>query len=105
MTDDLRAPWAINFERDGTEDVAVIRDADDSALVTSRGFWLPEGDEPAPPTLAAVRLMTAAPLLSRALAALLNELDAVGHAGGLPEGAVAGARDALAAALGHGVIR
>ena len=71
MTDDVtqatispfNAPWSLRFERDGTEDVAVICDADDSELVRSRHFWLPEGDDPMPPTLAAVRLIQAAPAL------------------------------------------
>lgn len=70
MTTDITTPWTLHFDRDGTEDVATIRDADGDVLVTSRQFWLPEGDDPVPPTLAAVRLMTAAPKLLK----VANEL-------------------------------
>ena len=62
-------PLSLGFERDGTEDIAVIRDA----IVRSRSFRLPEGDEPIPPTLAVVRVMAAAPKLLEALHALLAE--------------------------------
>ena len=64
---ELDTPWTLHFDRDGTEDVAVIRDADGDALVTSRHFWRPEGDPPTPPTLMALRVMAAAPKLLEAL--------------------------------------
>lgn len=67
-------PWRLRVERDGTEDLAVICDADGEALCTSRPFWLPRADDPTPPTLAAMRLMHAAPAL---LAALRNLVDHV----------------------------
>lgn len=72
VTDDFK-PWTLDFERDGTEDIAVIRDGDGEAIVSSRPFWLPEGDDPIPPTMAAVRLMTVAPKLLEALHTLLAE--------------------------------
>jgi hypothetical protein len=59
----LYTPWSLHFDRDGTEDIAVICDAAGHDLVTSRHFWLPEGDDPVPSTLAAVRAMHAAPKL------------------------------------------
>ena len=70
--DDIKAPWSLHFDRDGTEDVAVILDADGDELVRSRPFWLPEGDDPVPPTLAAMRLMKAAPGLLAALEAVID---------------------------------
>jgi hypothetical protein len=69
--DNLDAPWSLHFDRDGTEDVAIICDAAGHDLVTSRHFWLPEGDDPIPPTLAAMRLMTAAPKLLAALESVM----------------------------------
>jgi hypothetical protein len=75
MTDaTLNAPWTLHLDRDGTEDIAIICDANGDDLVTSRHFWLPEGDDP----VAAMWVMTAAPQL---LAALKGLLDATG---GLP---------------------
>ncbi len=59
----FNAPWSLRFERDGTEDFAVLCDADDGELVRSREFWLPGAGEPEPPTLAAMRLIQAAPVL------------------------------------------
>jgi hypothetical protein len=59
----FHTPWTLAFERDGTEDVAIVFDAEGDEIVRSRGFWLPEGDDPLPPTLAAVRLIKAAPEL------------------------------------------
>jgi hypothetical protein len=75
MTDlkNLCTPWSLHFDRDGTEDVAIIRDGDGDDLARSRPFWLPEGDGPAPPTLAAMRLMAAAPELLDALVWLLDQ--------------------------------
>jgi hypothetical protein len=60
---DFDAPWSLRFERDGTEDIAVICDGDADELVRSRHFWLPNADDPEPPTLAAMRLIHAAPAL------------------------------------------
>jgi hypothetical protein len=74
----LNTPWSLHFDHDGTEDIAIIRDANGHDLVISRHFWLPEGDDPVPPTLAGMRVMTASPKL---LAALKRLLDATG---GLP---------------------
>ena len=69
----LDTPWTLHFDRDGTEDIAIIRDASGDELVSSRHFWLPEGNDPVPPTLAAVRLMARAPKLRDALAYLLEQ--------------------------------
>ena len=69
----LGAPWSLCFERDGTEDVAVISDADGVELVRSRHFWLPNADDPEPPTLAAMRLIQAAPALLEALKSLADQ--------------------------------
>lgn len=63
----FNAPWSLRFERDGTEDLAVIFDADGVELLRSRHFWLPNADDPEPPTLAAMRLIQAAPALLEAL--------------------------------------
>lgn len=68
---DLCTPWTLHFEGDGTEDYAVIRDADGEDLAASRLFWQPEGDDPIPQTLAALLAMKAAPELLAALAAVL----------------------------------
>jgi len=70
---DLDTPWSLHFDRDGTEDIAIICDADGEDLVLSRHFWLPERDDPVPQTLAAMRLMTAAPKLLKALGYLLGQ--------------------------------
>src|ERR1700722_1125273 len=69
----LQTPWSLHFDRDGTEDIAIICDADGNDLATSRHFWLPEGDDPVPTTLAAMRLMVAAPKLFDALDYLLAQ--------------------------------
>jgi hypothetical protein len=66
----IRAPWSLHFDRDGTEDVAIICDAEGHDLVVSRHFWFPEADDSIPPTLAAVKVMFAAPKLLAALIAL-----------------------------------
>ncbi len=63
----FNAPWSLRFERDGTEDIAVLCDADEDELVRSRQFWLPNTGDPEPPTLAAMRLIQAAPALLEAL--------------------------------------
>lgn len=68
---EINGPWSLHFDRDGTEDIAIICDADGEELVRSRHFWLPEGDDPAPPTLAAMRVMVTAPKLLEALDYLL----------------------------------
>src|SRR6266404_1051342 len=70
---DIKAPWSLNFDRDGTEDIATICDADGDDLAASRHFWLPEGDDPIPPTLASMWLMAAAPKLLEALDYLLAQ--------------------------------
>ena len=70
---DLCTPWTLHFDRNGTEDIAVICNAEMDDLATSREFWLPEGDDPTPTTLAAFRLMTAAPDLLNALSYLLEQ--------------------------------
>ena len=69
---DFCTPWTLHFDRDGTEDVAIICDAHGQTLVTSNHFWLPEGNDPIPPTLAAVQLMAAAPGLLRACRMVVN---------------------------------
>ena len=74
---DLNAPWSLHFDRDGTEDIAVISDTNGEDLVHSRHFWLPEGDDPIPPTLAAVRLMVVAPKLLAAAKAALTALELI----------------------------
>jgi hypothetical protein len=66
-------PWTLHFDREGTEDVGIICDADGEDLVTSGHFWLPEGNDPVPPTLAGLWLMTAAPKLLKALDLLLAQ--------------------------------
>jgi hypothetical protein len=71
---DLTIPWTLHFDRDGTEDVAVICDPHGEDLVTSRHFWLPEGDDPVPWTLAAMQLMATAPKLLKALLAVVASL-------------------------------
>ncbi len=64
---DLNTPWTLHFEGDGTEDIAVIRDASGEDMAATRPFWQPEGDDPIPQTLAAALAMKAAPNLLRAL--------------------------------------
>jgi hypothetical protein len=76
---DLNTPWTLEFDRNGTEDIATIRDADVSDIVTSRPFWLPEGDDPVPPTLAALRVMKAAPRMLEALKSILSDADAISY--------------------------
>lgn len=66
-TTDYFAPWSLHFDRDGTEDIAVILEADGEELAYSRPFWLPEENDPVPPTLVAMQLMIAAPKLLTAL--------------------------------------
>lgn len=60
-------PWSMDFQRNGTEDVAVIRDLGGEEIAVSRPFWLPVGDDPIPPALSAMRLMKEAPKLLTAL--------------------------------------
>ena len=45
--DNFADPWTLLFDRDGTDDVAVIHNAHGVELARSRYFWLPEGDDPA----------------------------------------------------------
>ena len=75
MTDlsDLTTPWSLHFDRDGTEDVAIVCDAELNDLARSRHFWLPEEHDPIPKTLIAIRMMTAAPDLFEALEFLLEQ--------------------------------
>lgn len=68
---ELNTPWTLHFDRDGTEDIAIICDSNGHDLATSRHFWLPEGDDPVPPTLAGMRVMAAAPKLLHALQQVL----------------------------------
>lgn len=73
---EIRAPWSLHFDRDGTEDIAIICDADGDVLARSRNFWLPENDDPVPPTLAAMQVMVTAPKLLEALIAASDWIDA-----------------------------
>jgi hypothetical protein len=70
---DLYAPWSLHFDADGTEDIAIICDGDGHDLAHSRHFWLPDAGDPIPVTLAAMRLMAAAPKLLKALDYLLAQ--------------------------------
>ena len=70
----LNAPWSLEFDQDGTENIGIISDSDGHELVQSRPFWLPEADDPVPPTLAALRLMMVAPKLLIAAKATLAAL-------------------------------
>jgi hypothetical protein len=72
---ELYTPWSLHFYRDGTEDIAVILDADGAELAYSRPFWLPERNDPIPPTLASIRIMAAAPKLLAAAKATLTALE------------------------------
>jgi hypothetical protein len=69
----LYAPWTLHFDRDGTEDIAVLCDAEGEELVSSRPFWWPEGNDPMPPILAAMQLMKSAPELLDILESLISE--------------------------------
>jgi hypothetical protein len=69
----LCTPWTLHFDRDGTEDIAIICDGDMDDLVTSRFFWLPEEQDPVPPTLASMWLMVTAPKLLAALKAVMKD--------------------------------
>lgn len=74
----LNAPWSLHFDRNGTDDVAIICDCNGDDLAQSRDFWLPTGDDPEPGTLIAMRLMKVAPEMFDALKQLLshvNDLD------------------------------
>lgn len=72
---ELNTSWSLHFDRDGTEDIAIILDANGEELARSRPFWLPEGNDPIPPTLAAMQLMTVAPKLLEAARATLTALE------------------------------
>ncbi|MGA2253508.1 MAG: hypothetical protein ABSG53_02510 [Thermoguttaceae bacterium] len=69
---DLDAPWSLHFDRDGTEDIAIICDSDGNDLAHSRHFWLPEAGDPIPTTLASMRAMAAAPRLLASLITCAN---------------------------------
>lgn len=71
----LNTPWSLRFEQDGTEDIAVIADANGDDLLTSRPFWLPEQGDPTPATLEAVKLAVAAPRLLGAVKFILRDLN------------------------------
>ena len=73
---DLNTPWGLRFEQDGTEDIAVICDADGYDLARSDTFWLPQEGDPVPSTLAAIWLMVSAPKLLDALIAASDWIDA-----------------------------
>ncbi|WP_422927475.1 hypothetical protein [Singulisphaera sp. PoT] len=75
----FNTPWNMRIERDGTEDVAVILDAGGDELLRSRPFWMPGGDEPVPPTLAAMRLILAAPKLLAALEGVIVHAEGEAH--------------------------
>jgi len=77
QVNELNAPWSLHFHRDGTEDIVTIRDANGEELVTSRPFWLPEGDDPIPATLAAMQLIAVAPKLLSAAKATLTALELI----------------------------
>ena len=77
QSNNLYAPWSLQLDRDGTEDIGIICDSDGDDLVCSRHFWLPEEGDPVPSTLAALRLMTAAPKLLAAAYATLTALELV----------------------------
>jgi hypothetical protein len=66
-------PWSLHFESDGTEEYAVVRDAEGRVLAESSTFWIPQQGDPTPAALAAIRLMAAAPRLMEALHDLLAE--------------------------------
>lgn len=70
---ELNAPWSLHFDSDGTEDIAIICDSNGEDLASSRDFWLPEGDDDIPPTLAGFWLMVQAPRLLDALYSLLRQ--------------------------------
>ena len=79
MTQDpnLDAPWSLHFHKEGTEDIGTITDANGDTLVESRPFWLPEGEDPTPPTLSALRLMAVAPKLLAAAQATLTAFELI----------------------------
>ena len=77
-TDNLDAPWSLHFDKDGTEDIAVIVDAAGEDLATSRPFWMPEGDDPVPPPLAAMQVMAAAPRLLAACRMVIDSWEKCG---------------------------
>ncbi len=74
---ELNAPWSLHFDRDGTEDIAIICDANGHDLLTSRHFCLPEGEDPIPATLAAMQLIVVAPQLLSAAKATLTALELI----------------------------
>lgn len=73
----LNERWSLEFYRDGTEDIGTINDAHGEPLVESRPFWLPEGNDPIPPTLSALKLMTIAPKLLAAAKATLTAFELI----------------------------
>jgi hypothetical protein len=67
----LCTPWALHFDRDGTEDFGTIYDAGGAPIVTSlhcRTSWLPEGENDEVPALVRqMQLIVTAPRLLHAL--------------------------------------
>lgn len=100
---ELFAPWSLHFYRDGTEDIAVILDADGDELAYSRPFWLPERDDPIPPTLASLRIMAAGPKLLAALVECARLLADHNDSQGEEGNAYREALTAIAEATGHNV--
>jgi hypothetical protein len=72
---DLSTPWSLHFDRDGTEDIAIIVDANGDDLATSRQFWLPQPGDEVPPTLVAMKLMSLSCELFQALDELLAAVE------------------------------
>ena len=87
----LCTPWSLHFDRDGTEDFAIICDANGKDIAATHlpstriavrtfqtgTFWLPESDEEAAPVLVRqLQLMTTAPKLLAACQAALAALEA-----------------------------
>lgn len=97
----LLAPWSMHFDRDGTEDIAIICDANDEDLAVSRHFWLPESGDETPGTLTAMRAMAAAPEMLAALKRVLRYLKANGGDGAAATIAVVSSAIACATTKGE----
>jgi hypothetical protein len=110
---ELRTPWSLQFDRDGTEDYGIICDAEGNDLAASHlpgskvariadrpfgtgCFWLPEseGDE-TPLLVRQMQVMAAAPQLLALLKIAVATSDPARHRW------VKEARDAIAAATGQ----
>lgn len=91
MTTDLCTPWTLDFDRDGTEDFGIIRDADGLEIAASHlpctriaertfqtgTFWRPERRDPTPLTIRQLRLMTAAPMLLEAARRTVRQFELI----------------------------